>query len=88
MNLTADGIVALDAIGFDWGSEIASHKRFQDRVKALVEYKERNGHLHVRETDDQSLYIWCRNIRCARRGTGTMKLTADGIAALDAIGYD
>jgi hypothetical protein len=62
--------------------------KFNDRIEDLKAYKEKHGHLCVREKDDQSLYIWCRNIRCARRGTGTMKLTADGIAALDAIGYD
>jgi len=96
MKLTTDGIAALDAIGFDWRSETkASNPRqkpisFIDRVEALREYKEKNGHTSVREKDDRSLYKWCSDIRSARRNpeTCTKKVTADRIAALDAIGFD
>jgi len=91
MKLTTDGIAALDAIGFDWnpiGGQGGNN--FQDRVVALREYKEKNGHLSVSKKDDKSLYNWCQNIRNARSksGEGTMKLTANRIAALDAIGFD
>jgi hypothetical protein len=65
-----------------------SRVSFNDHLEDLMAYKEKNGHLHVRENDDKSLYIWCSKIRCARRGTGTLKLTADGITALDTIGFD
>jgi hypothetical protein len=88
MNLTADGIVALDAIGFDWRGETSSHKSFQDRVNALSEYKEINGHLNVTIEDNKSLKDWCANIRSARKGKLGLRLTADRIAALDAIGFD
>ena len=92
MKLTQERIAALDAIGFDWRSE-TTHTRekgisFIDRVEALRHYKEKTGHLNVTIEDNKSLYFWCTHIRCARRGTGTMKLTADGIASLDAIGFD
>jgi len=92
MKLTQERIEALDAIGFDWRSETTRTRektiRFLDRVDALREYKKENGHLSVKERDDKSLFDWCSNIRNARRGKLGMKLTTDGIAALDAIGFD
>jgi hypothetical protein len=33
---------------------------FNDRCEDLKSYKEKNGHLSVREKDDKSLYDWCR----------------------------
>jgi hypothetical protein len=62
--------------------------RFNDRFEDLKAYEEKYGHLSVREKDDKSLFYWCSKIRSARRGTGNMKLTADRIAALDAIGFE
>jgi hypothetical protein len=92
MNLTTDRIAALNGIGFDWkiGTACVRGKfiSFQDRVKALSEYKEKNGHLNVTIEDNKKLNDWCANIRNARKGTGNMKLTADRIAALDAVGFD
>jgi hypothetical protein len=92
MKLTADGIAALDAIGFDWRSETTRTRdkgtSFHDRVVALREYKKKNSHLSITQKDDKSLYDWCTNIRNARRGKLGMKLTTDGIAALDDIGFD
>ena len=93
--LTANRIAALDAIGFDWKSILQQNDRnrqvrFIDRLEDLKAYKEKNGHLHVREKDNKSLYIWCSKIRCARRNpeSSKRKVTADQIAALDAIGFD
>jgi hypothetical protein len=37
---------------------------------------------------DKSLYQWCAKIRSARKGKHGLILTADRIAALDAIGFD
>ena len=89
MKLTTDGIAALDAIGFDWNPR-QKQISFIDRVEALREYKEKNGHISVREKDDRSLYKWCSDFRSARRNPETCKrkVTADRIAALDAIGFD
>jgi len=93
--LTTDGISALDAIGFEWRSEGISrnsqkHISFQDRVNALSEYKEKNGHVNVSRKTDKSLYNWCTKIRSSRNkpGEGKLKLTADRITTLDAIGFD
>jgi hypothetical protein len=90
--LTTERIAALDGIGFDWkiGTACVREKTisFHDRVKALGEYKKKYGHLSITQKDDKSLYDWCTNIRNARRGKLGMKLTTDGIAALDAIGFD
>jgi hypothetical protein len=95
MKLTADRIAALDAIGFDWkiGTKPRGREKtinFQDRVKALSEYKKKNGHLNVSLADNKSLKDWCSNIRNARNkpAEGKLKLTANRIAALDAIGFD
>jgi hypothetical protein len=95
LKLTADRIAALDAIGFDWRSEGLSrnyqkHISFQDRVDALREYKKETGHLNVKQTDDKSLFTWCTKIRSSRNkpGEGKLKLTADRISALDAIGFN
>ena len=92
--VTADQIAELDAIGFDWSSETKArnHQKqisFIDRVEALREYKEKNGHVSVMKKDDRSLYQWCVNIRSARKipETCQKKVTADRIA-LDAIGFD
>jgi hypothetical protein len=93
LKLTADRIAALDAIGFDWRSEGLSRNcqkqiSFQDRVDALREYKKETGHLSITQKDDKSLFNWCSNIRSARKGKLGLKLTANRIAALDAIGFD
>ena len=79
---------------FCWKSETARKKdptkSFHDRVKALGEYKEKHGHLRVSKKDDKSLNSWCKNIRNARRNPESCKrkVTANHIAALDAIGFD
>ena len=67
-----------------------NYTRFNDRVAALREYKEKTGHLIVSRKIDKSLFNWCMHIRSSRNkpGEGKLKLTADRIAALDAIGFD
>jgi len=85
-SLDDDRIAALDAIGFNWNPGVI-------RVDELKAYKEKHGHLKVREKDDSSLYNYCKNLRSTRRaiisGKGTRrKLTEDRIAALDAIGFN
>ena len=95
--LTEDRIAALDAIGFDWKLEARQEvKSFLVRVDELRAYKEKHGHLNVREKEDQSLYGFCSNVRKSRRAIISgkrrkrtpIKLTEDRIAALDAIGFD
>jgi len=84
IKLTTDGIAALDAIGFDWRSETKARNpcqkpiSFNDRVEALREYKEKNGHISVRENDDRSPYKWCSDIRSARRNPETCKRKVKG----------
>jgi hypothetical protein len=93
--LTANRIAALETIGFDWKSILQQNDRnrqvrFIDRLEDLKAYKEKNGHLRVREKDNKSLNSLCKNIRNARRNpeSSKRKVTADQIAALDAIGFD
>ncbi len=82
--LTANRIAALDAIGFDWKSILQQNDRnrqvrFIDRLEDLKAYKEKNGHLRVREKDNKSLNSWCKNIRNARRNpeSSKRKITAE-----------
>jgi hypothetical protein len=85
--LTKDRIAALDAIGFEW--EIGAGLCFFDRVDELKAYKEKHGHLNVRQKENQSLYGFCSNMRQARKGKkGSYRLDNGRIAALDAIGFD
>jgi hypothetical protein len=66
---------------------------FFARVHELKAYKEKRGHLNLREYEDPSLYGFCNNMRQARRAiisgkANRIKLTEDRISALDAIGFD
>jgi RNA binding exosome subunit len=69
-------------------------KDFFSRVDELKVYKERHGHLIMRQKDNQSLYDFCRQLRQSRSALLTGKgkihysLDDDRIAALDAIGFD
>ena len=69
-------------------------KGFFSRVDKLGAYKEKHGHLNVREKENQSLYNFCKSLRSTRRailtGEGKIQyLLDDGrIAALDAIGFE
>ena len=96
-SLDDDRIAALDAIGFNWNpgaSSTAASNNFFSRVDELKVYKERHGHLILRQKGNQSLYDFCRQLRQSRSALLTGKgkihysLDDDRIAALDAIGFD
>ena len=93
-SLDDNRIAALDAIGFDWEVGASSaYKDFFSRVDELKVYKEKHGHLNIRQKEDRSLYGFCNNLRGTQRdiisGKGSRrKLTEDRIAALDAIGFN
>jgi hypothetical protein len=96
--LTKKRIAALDAIGFDWkpgtsSTAATTDDTFLARVDELRVYKEKHGHLNVRQNEDLSLCNFCYTVRSARRFLITGKgahymLNGDRIAALDAIGFD
>ena len=67
-----------------------SRVSFNDSFEDLKAYKEKYGHVNVSRKTDKSLFNWCINIRSARNnpGEGKLKLPANRIAALDAIGFD
>ena len=96
MNVTTNGL-SLPAIRSNSNSTVNNDQqdkknftRFNGRVKDLKAYKEKYGHVNVSRKTDKSLYNWCTNIRSSRNkpGEGKLKLTADHITALDAIGFD
>ena len=63
-----------------------NYTRFNEHVKDLKAYKEKNGHVNVSRKTDKSLFNWCINIRNAQKNPETCKrkLTQECIASLDA----
>ena len=55
----------------------------------LRAYKEKNGHVIVKRSEDKSLYGFCSNMRQARNNPdkSTRALTDDCITSLDALGF-
>ena len=86
-----DRIASLDALGCDWFvKEQAGKKSFAQRIDDLQAYKEKHGHIRVKQSDDKSLYIFCSKMRYTRKKPekSKMALTDDRIASLDALGFD
>ncbi|KAL9180512.1 hypothetical protein ACHAXT_010965 [Thalassiosira profunda] len=71
-------------------SSLRTYFSFDDRLRQLAAYKRRHGHTQVREREDRSLYRFCKGARAARKQTGKkdMKLNAERIAKLNALGFD
>ena len=85
--ITDDRIASLNALGFDWA--VRKHS-FAQRIHDLRAYKEEHGHVNVSQSEDKSLYYFCKDIRYARKNPekSTRSLTDDRIASLDALGFD
>jgi hypothetical protein len=83
-------IAALDAIGFDWevGASSSVYKSFFAWIDELKVYKEKHGHLNIRQKEEKSLYYFCSKMRQARKGKIHTRLNDDRIAALDAISFN
>ena len=89
MKLTEERIATLDELGFDWAPiSSRSSDAFMERLQELKAYKDKHGHTKVKESEDKSLATFCYNIRSARRGHGSMKLTDARLASLVALGFD
>ena len=86
--LTDDRIASLDALGFEWSMK--SNKSFQQRILDLRAYKEKNGHVNVKKSEDMSLNQFCMQMRRTRKNPekSTMTLTDNRIASLDALGFE
>ena len=65
-------------------------KSFEQRIDDLRAYKEKHGHVNVKQSDDSSLYDFCKNMRQARKNPekSTMTLSDDRIASLEALGFE
>ena len=88
-----DRIASLDALGFDWAvtvTERAAKKSFEQRMDDLRAYRERHGHVNVKEREDKSLYIFCYEMRRARNNPGKsgMLINEERIASFDALGFN
>ena len=88
--LTDDRIASLNALGFEWSTNITNIKAFAKRIADLKAYKEKNGHINVKWSDNNSLYYFCNKMRYAHNNPekSTRALTDDRIASLDALGFN
>ena len=89
--LTDDRIASLDALGFDWSvSEQQAVTSFEQRMDDLRAYKEKHGHVNVKEREDKSLYKFCVDMRRARNkpGKSNRLINEERTASLDALGFD
>jgi len=85
MNLTDNMIVSLNDIGFEWNLT----NFFNDWFDELKEYKEmfRDCKVSSRNKEYKSLARWVANMRNARKGKHSMKLTGEMIVILNDIGF-
>jgi len=69
----------------------AGDEHFLGRVADLKAYKDKNGHINVKPSEDKTLNKFISNARAARKNPTKVhaaKLTADRIAWLDALGFE
>ena len=65
-------------------------KSFEQRIEDLRAYKEKNGHVKVKGSEDKSLYEFCKQMRHARNNPGKSRklINEERIASLDALGFE
>ena len=89
MTLSDDKIASLDALGFTWNSK-PNIKSFEQRIDDLRAYKEKHGHMKVKQKEDKSRADFCKRMRQAHKNPGKSRaaLSDDRIASMDALGFD
>lgn len=87
--LTPQRIADLDARGFLWSSDLARHRdqEWEQRIGLLREFVSEHGHTRVPRRHP-ALGEWARSVRRSRLGATDVRLTADRIAQLDALGFE
>ena len=91
MKMTDDRIAQLSELGFSWDKSTYLTKTFDEKIQDLKAYKAEYGSCNVEKKHDSKLYQFCATARHSRKNpgkAGTIKLTKERIAALDAIGFD
>ena len=61
---------------------------FEQRIEELRVYKEKHGHINVKQKEDSSLYFFCNGIRRTRREKRVTRWNDTHIAKLDALGFN
>uniref|UniRef100_A0A7S3V7X2 Helicase-associated domain-containing protein n=1 Tax=Chaetoceros debilis TaxID=122233 RepID=A0A7S3V7X2_9STRA len=89
--LNVDKIKRLEDIGFQWC--IRAVKDFEERVKELLNHKDKRGHCNVSKKENPSLYEWCHNKRVGYvaflKGSGRCHaLTENRVKRLNEIGFN
>ena len=89
MLINEERIASLDDLGFNWSIQAATQS-FAQRIEDLKAYKEKHGHVNVKDKEDMSLYEFCKGIRHARKNPGKSNtlINEERIASLDALGFD
>ncbi|CAJ1929913.1 unnamed protein product [Cylindrotheca closterium] len=76
----------LEELGFEFNSQCA---RWYDTYHQLIQYRNDNGHLRVRNKENSKLYRWCKTQCGRRKGTkGYSKISNAQIELLDNIGFE
>ena len=88
--LNDDRIASLDALGFDWSVREQGEKSFKQRMDDLQAYKEKHGHINVKQSEDKSLHQFCNHMRYARKHPekSTTFINEERTVSLDALGFD
>ena len=62
---------------------------FEQRIEDLEAYKEKRGHVNVKQSEDKRLYNFCNHMRRARNNPEKSKtlINEKRIASLDALGF-
>lgn len=89
--LSMDKIDELNKRGFVW--DVLQYN-FEINIKALTQYKEREGdclvpgnHIEVVDGVNVNLGIWCQNLRMGKKGKQRYSLTKDRIEQLENLGF-
>lgn len=93
LHVSEERVRALDAIGFEWEVSEGSGRHgsnFESRLMQLKEFKEKNGHVNVMQSDDKTLARYCDRVRKARLNPdgSNFVLSEEMIHALDDIGFE
>jgi hypothetical protein len=75
----------LEKMNFTWS---VSQENWERNVRALIKYKEENGHTHVYFSEDGKLARWASSIKQTRKGTIKWELSPERIQELDDIGFE
>ncbi|GAX13089.1 hypothetical protein FisN_17Hu017 [Fistulifera solaris] len=82
--LSSDREERLNEIGFTWAVKLTPDEVWDEKYQRLVAFKEKNGHLNVKASDDKKWYKWISKQRSLQKKG---KLSSDREERLNEIGF-